>query len=146
MADQQTEDSGSKLSKALAAAFERGDVAARAILASDEMLNVDRAAAMMDCSIESLMRSVDQGYLLALRIDDEPLVFPDWQFRYDGQPYDDMAEVLDEFSGSSPWEVYRFMKHQHPALSGRTGVGILKMSREPILREIAKSWIEGAYE
>jgi hypothetical protein len=145
MTDQQADDS-SKLHEALAAAYERGDKAARAVLSLDEMLSVDRAAAMMDCEIESLMRSLDKGYVLALRLDDEPPVFPDWQFRYDGQPYDDMAEVLDEFKGSSPWEVYRFMKHRHPALSGRTGIEVLQMSREPIFREVAKSWLEGAFE
>lgn len=145
MLDQQADDGG-ELHKALAAAYEHGDKAARAILASDEMLDTDRAAAMLDREVETLTLLVEKRYILALRIGDEPPVFPDWQFRYDGQPYDDMAEVLDEFRDSSPWEVYRFMKHEHPALSGRTGVEVLKMSREPILREVAKSWIEGAYE
>ncbi len=146
MEDQRIERDGNKLSEALAAAFERGDIAARAILASDEMLSVERAAAMMDCGIDSLMRSLEKGFVLGLRTGDEPPVFPDWQFRYDGQPFDEMFEVLDEFKGSSPWEVYRFMKHRHPALAGRSGIEVLQMSREPILREVAKSWIEGAYE
>lgn len=133
----------SGLEGALKAARERGRMAMKAVVNSDEMLGEEAAALMMDCPLPNLLSAHQAGFVLGLPYGGS-LFFPDWQFRYDGQPFDEIAEVITLFDKSA-WEVYRFLKAEHPALDGQTGIEVMRMSREPRLRPVAENWIEGGY-
>lgn len=132
-----------RLENALEAARVRGRIAVQAIVNSDEMLGEKAAAMMMDCPLENLLAAHKGGFILGLSHDGE-LFFPDWQFRYDGQPFDEIAEIMAIFDKRA-WEVYRFMKAAHPGLNGQTGIEVMRMSRAPRLRPVAENWIEGGF-
>jgi hypothetical protein len=132
-----------QLEDALNAARARGRIAAQAIVNSDEMLSDKAAAVMMDSPLDNLLAAHKAGFVLGLSHDGK-LLFPDWQFRYDGQPFDEIAEIIAVFDKKA-WEVYRFMKAEHPELNGQTGIDVMRISREPRLRPVAENWIEGGY-
>ena len=132
-----------ELDVALSQARERGRLAVLAVISSDEMLGEEAAAIEMDCPLPNLLAAREAGFVLALPYEGQ-LFFPDWQFRYDGQPFEEIAEVISVFEMDA-WEVYRFMKAQHPALNGRTGIEVMRISREPWLRQVAESWKIGEY-
>ncbi len=132
-----------ELDEALKAASARGLAALHAIVNSHEMLGEDAAALKMDCPLPSLLAAHKAGFVLGLPYEGR-LFFPDWQFRYDGQPFEELAEVISVFDMNA-WEVYRFMNSEHPALNGRTGIEVMRMSREPWLRLVAESWKTGEY-
>jgi hypothetical protein len=132
-----------RLKDALEAARVRGRGAVLAIIQSDEMLDVEAAALMMDCSLPDLLAAHKHGFVLGLEHDGQ-LHVPDWQFRYDGQPFEEIADMIAVFDKRF-WEIYRFMKASHPALGGMTAIDVMQMSREPRLKSVAENWIEGGY-
>lgn len=132
-----------ELDEALKAARARGLAAMQVVVNSHEMLGEGAAALKMDCPLSTLLAAHQAGFVLGLPYDGR-LFFPDWQFRYDGQPFEEIAEVISVFAMNA-WEVYRFMKAEHPALNGRTGIEVMRMSREPWLRPVAESWKTGEY-
>jgi len=136
-------DRADRLKDALVTARARGRIAAQAILTSGEMLDEEAAALRMDCPLDSFLAAHRAGHVLGLSHDGQ-LLFPEWQFRYDGQPFDEIAEIIALFDKNA-WEVYRFMKTEHPELNGQTGIDVMRISREPQLRPIAESWIEGDF-
>lgn len=138
-----TSEQLANINKAMDAARARGRVAIRSILDSDEMLNDEAAALMMDCPLPSFMTAYENGFVLGVEYDGRQF-FPDWQFRYDGQPFEEIAEINTIFDRRF-WEIYRFMKARHPALNRHTAIDVMRMSREPRLRPVAENWIEGGY-
>jgi hypothetical protein len=138
-----TADQLDPLDNALDAARAQGRITVQAIITSGEMLTEEAVAMKMDCPLDSLLAAHQAGFVLGLTHEGQ-LFFPDWQFRYDGQPFDEIAEVIAAFDNRA-WEVYRFMKTEHPALNGQTGIEVMRISREPRLRPVAENWIEGGF-
>lgn len=95
---------------------------------------------MMDCEIDTTLLALSHNRIIGLTSKEGKLGFPEGQFRYDGQPYCEIQDLIEELSGSH-CRAYLFLKYTHPIAGGMTGFELLKMSREPILRDIAKNWM-----
>jgi hypothetical protein len=101
------------------------------LAANEDRLNLSAAAIRMDISEEALSALVARGEVLSLTTDSGP-TFPDWQFKYDGQLYEEMSTLLRLFNGDMD-RLHTFMHRPLKERGGRTGVEIMHASKEPNL-------------
>ena len=109
------------------------------LLARDDMLSADHAAVKADRDLESLILMREGGGMIGLPAPDGSFVYPEWQFRYDGQPYFDLSNVNAALS--DPWLAYEFMTTAHAELGGSTGAAWIALSREENLGPVATQWL-----
>ncbi len=121
------------LSKAMIAKFETD------LLNHFEVLDEDTAALMMDCNVETLIARRRAGTVLGLQRLSGEFSYPKWQFRWDGQPFAEIADILSALDGDG-WKVLQFMAWNHETLRPNSTIEWLRISREPILGELARSW------
>ena len=108
------------------------------VLDNAEMLTEDWVALKIDCAVDKVSQIRNGGGILGLPMANGGFLYPDWQFRYDGQPYHDLKNVISVLK--TPWTVYEFMVSPNPDLADRTGMEYMKYSRTEDLGDIAKRW------
>jgi hypothetical protein len=105
---------------ALKRAYEKGAVAAAAVLAGPDMLSSDQMAARLGISREAVHQKRRRGELLGLEGAKRGVRFPDWQIGVDGSP---LSALPNLHAGlGSPWAVFRFLTQRHPELDMCTGL------------------------
>jgi len=110
------------------------------VVRQEEWLDVEGAALMMDCDIKQVLPARTAGHIVGLPSSDGSFRFPDWQFRYDGQPFPDVSNVM-EAVGNDHLLAYLFMTSTHTELAGRTAEEYLRSSRSEDLADVARRWL-----
>jgi hypothetical protein len=119
----------------LAAAPQRGEQAKRDILAAQgELLDVGEVATRLRIGMIALVQRLRDGGLLALRLDDETLKLPAWQFADDGL-LPGLLDVMHARPDLGPWGQVLFFTSGDPYLDGRTPLDLLRRGEiEPVQR------------
>jgi len=94
-----------------------------------ELLSAERACAMLDCNALELDSLRLSNRILAVIDEGGNHVYPDWQFNYDGQPFDRIHDVI-AYYGYDHARAYAFMEEAHESLGGRRGYEWMRMSRD----------------
>jgi hypothetical protein len=105
-----------------------------------ELLTTDAAAAIIDVDTATLSRMHSYGQVIGIAREEGLLLFPAWQFAYDGQPFHDVSNVLASLGGDHDL-AYGFMNAAHPEIGGMTGIEHLRMSRTENLGTLASRWM-----
>lgn len=104
-----------------------------------ELLGEERAAAMMDCGLEQVEKLRKAGAIIGIPDHEGDFVYPEWQFRYDGQPYSEIEQVVGTLPDTAT--VYEFMTTAHASTANVTGAEWLRLTREDTLAEKALEWL-----
>jgi hypothetical protein len=105
-------------------------------------LDDEGAALKIDRPVEVVHRFREAGVIFGYRTYSGEIRYPDWQFRWDGQPYDEMVDVLAALDRDQ-WLVLRFMLTHHAEIAPHTAAEWMKHSRTPNLGELARAWKRG---
>lgn len=106
---------------------------------TEEMLTPDRAACMMDTDLPGIERARRDGHVIGTEDGAAGFLYPDWQFRYDGQPFFDIRNVILAVGGDHG-RAYEFMTSTHEELAGQTAWEYLRITRVEDLGDMAHRW------
>jgi hypothetical protein len=106
----------------------------------EDLLTEDEAAAMMDVDTAAVSRMRAAGQVIGLALEGGRVLFPAWQFTYDGQPFHDVSNVLASVGGDHDL-AYGFLTASHPELGGLTAMEHMRRSRTENLGTLAARWM-----
>jgi hypothetical protein len=138
-----TEEGGSELQAALAAARERGQMRVADILSGADMLSAEEFADLIGTSRVTVNAKRQSHQVLGLEGAKRGFRFPKWQIGEDGKPFAALPVLFDRLGGGS-WAVYRFLVQHHPELDGLTGREALSGGRMAEALEVAESVVRAA--
>lgn len=93
---------------------------------------------MLDCGVERVEKLRKAGAIIGIPDDDGDYAYPEWQFRYDGQPYAEIEQVVRSLPDIAT--VYEFMTTVHASTANVTAAEWLRLTREETLAEKALEW------
>lgn len=132
-----------ELEQALAAARQRGQIAAAEILKGSDMLSADDFAKRLGTSRMTVNTKRQNGQVLGLDGAKRGFRFPVWQLDAEGKPYPEIAVLHDRLG--APWAVYRLLIQRQAALGGLTGRQALERQMGRNLVALAESVARGDF-
>jgi hypothetical protein len=134
---EETQETGTELQEALAAARDRGRLRAAEILGGDDMLSAEAFAEVLGTTRVTVNTKRQNGQVLGLDGAKRGFRFPRWQLDAEGKPFAELPALHKRLGGA--WAVYRFLVQPHGELDGLTGRKALEQGKSKAVLKAVES-------
>jgi hypothetical protein len=139
-----TRDQHDELTRALAAARERGTALKETLLADSDMLNTAALAELLGMSEEGVRLKRKRHEIIGLDFAKRGIRYPAWQVLEGRQLLPALPRIFAVL-GEDPWRLFRFLQQHHRELGGARALDSLRQGQIEDVLAAAENTAAGAF-